>query len=193
MPEGNFAASLAWRPGGDPGTFALRSFTAALALYDALSTLGVEGLSLKWPNDVLLEGGKVAGILLESPARGLLVLGVGINLVAAPGADAVEAGAMRPVSLYEVTRLRILPETMLDALAAAFAAREAQFVTWGFAPVRAEWMRHVARLGQSVTARMPGETVTGTFETVDEDGHLVLRRPEGIRRIAAADIFFETA
>ncbi|MGR3542321.1 MAG: biotin--[acetyl-CoA-carboxylase] ligase [Hasllibacter sp.] len=190
MPEGNFAASLAWRPGGDPAALALRSFVASLALHDALEGMGVAGLSLKWPNDVLLEGGKLAGILLEAPRPGVLVLGVGINLAAAPRADALEADALRPVSLLEATGLRIAPEAMLDALAPAFAAREAELVTWGFAPVRAAWMRHAARLGEPATARMPAETVTGRFEDVDADGRIVLRTGQGVRRIAAADIFF---
>jgi BirA family biotin operon repressor/biotin-[acetyl-CoA-carboxylase] ligase len=164
MPEGNFAASLIWRPGGTPAQHALRSFVASLALHEALTAMGVAGLSLKWPNDVLLEGGKLAGILLESTGD-RLILGIGINLIAAPGAAQVEAGAVRPVSLLEATGLRVTPEAMLDALAAAF--------------------------GQPITARTMGETTHGTFEDVDADGHLVLCTDRGVRRIPAADIFFE--
>ncbi|PWJ12493.1 BirA family transcriptional regulator, biotin operon repressor / biotin-[acetyl-CoA-carboxylase] ligase [Jannaschia seohaensis] len=189
MPEGNFAASLTWRPGGAPAMHALRSFTASLALHDALSGMGVAGLTLKWPNDVLLEGGKLAGILLEGSGD-RLILGIGINLVAAPGAAEVEPGAVRPVSLLEATGLRVTPEAMLDALAPAFAAREAELVTWGFAPIRRAWLHRAARLGEGVTARTMRETLQGTFEDVDEDGQLVLRTAEGPRRIPAADIFF---
>ncbi|WP_209313533.1 biotin--[acetyl-CoA-carboxylase] ligase [Jannaschia formosa] len=190
MPEGNFAASLTWRPGGTPAAQALRSFVASLALHDALSGMGVAGLALKWPNDVLLEGGKLAGILLEG-AGDRLILGIGINLIAAPGASEVEPGATRPVSLLEATGLRITPEAMLDALAPAFAAREAEFATWGFAPIRTAWMRRAARLGETVTARTMAETTRGTFEDVDAEGRLVLRTEGGLRRIPAADIFFE--
>lgn len=191
MPEGNFAASLAWRPGGDPAALALRSFAASLALHDALAGMGARGLSLKWPNDVLLEDGKLAGILLESPMPGLLILGIGINLVAAPGAAEVEEGAVRPVSLLAAIGLRATPEAMLDALAPAFATREAELAARGFAPIRAAWLRHAARLGEVVTARTMTGSITGTFEDVDADGRLVLRTPEGPRRIAAADIFFD--
>ena len=84
MPPGNFAASFAWRPGGDPARMALRSFTASLALHDVLTAMGAAGLSLKWPNDVLLNERKLAGILLEAPQPGLLILGIGVNLTAAP-------------------------------------------------------------------------------------------------------------
>lgn len=190
MPAGNFAASLVWRPVADPAAMALRSFAASLALHDALTAMGVQGLSLKWPNDVLLDGGKLAGILLECPAPGLLVLGVGLNLIAAPGAGDVEPGAVVPVSLLAATGLRVTPETMLDALAPAFAGREAQLAIHGFGPLRADWLRHAARLGGTVTARTMTQTVTGTFEDVDAHGHLILGTATGPRRIAAADIFF---
>ncbi|GIT92929.1 biotin--[acetyl-CoA-carboxylase] ligase [Jannaschia pagri] len=190
MPAGNFAASLIWRPAGNPGDLALRSFVASLALHDVLSGMGVQGLSLKWPNDVLLNGGKLAGILLESPAPGFLVLGMGINLIAAPAPAQVEAGALAPVSLLEASGLRVTPDAMLEALAAAFATREAQLATWGFPPIRTAWMQHAARVGQPVTARMVTETVEGIFEDVDDDGHLVLRTATGQRRITAADVFF---
>ena len=96
MPQGNFAASLAWRPGGTPADHALRSFVAALALHDALTAFGVRDLSLKWPNDVLLAGAKLAGILLEGSGDGRLILGIGVNLVIAPDAAALEPRAVRP-------------------------------------------------------------------------------------------------
>nr|WP_092782125.1 biotin--[acetyl-CoA-carboxylase] ligase [Jannaschia pohangensis] len=190
MPEGNFAASLIWRPGGEPAALALRSFVASLALRDALADMGVAGLTLKWPNDVLLGGGKLAGILLESPSPGTLVLGIGINLIAAPDPAAVEARALRPVSLLAGSGLRITPEEMLDRLAPAFAAREAQMQAWGFAPIRTEWLAHAAGLGQTLTARTGTDTVEGTFEDVDDTGQLVLRTAKGPHRVAAGDVFF---
>ncbi len=190
MSEGNFAASLVWRPDGDAAEHALRSFTASLALHDALTELGAAGLSLKWPNDVLLEGRKLAGILLEAPKPGLVILGIGLNLTAAPPADAVEPGAVPPISLLEATGLRITPEAMLNALAPAFAAREAELTTWGFAPIRRAWLDRAARLGESITARLPTETLDGTFTDVDDAGHLILSTATGTRRISAGDVFF---
>lgn len=195
-PEGNFAASLVMRPTGDPAQAALRSFIAALALADALRDLcgPAATLSLKWPNDVLLNGGKVAGILLESAGRGAevshLVIGIGVNLIGAPPADAVEPGAMRPVSVLGETGLRLTQDEMLDHLAAAFAAWERRFVAYGFGPIRQEWLNRAARLGQTITARTSSETITGTFDSLAEDGALVLATPSGPRRIPAADIYF---
>ena len=97
---------------------------------------------------------------------------------------------MPPVSLLAATGLRVEPQTMLDALAPAFAAREAQLTTWGFAPIRTEWMKCAARKGQQITVKLPGDTITGTFTDVDDDGHLVLKTPDGLRRITAGDVFF---
>ena len=194
MPEGNFAATLVMRPSEPPEVVALRSFVSALALYDAVEgATGSAGLALKWPNDVLLNGGKLAGILLENLGGpgGHLAIGIGVNLVAAPAAGEVEPGAAPPVSVLGETGIRIGPEDFLDLLAASYADWEARFTTYGFAPVRAAWLARAARLGAQITARTARETHTGTFETVDEAGNLILKTPKARMAIAAAEIFFE--
>jgi BirA family biotin operon repressor/biotin-[acetyl-CoA-carboxylase] ligase len=196
MPVGNFAASLTMRPEGPVDQIALRSFTASLALRDALIAVGCPeaALSLKWPNDVLLHGGKLAGILLESLGDGKggvthLIVGIGVNLAAIPDAAALETHALAPVSLREIG-VNVRPEAFLDALAPAFATHEASLATYGFGPTRTAWLTHAARLGEVITARLPGEEITGTFRDVDETGNLVLETSKGPRRIAAADIYF---
>ena len=191
-PEGNFAATLVMRPTETPDVIALRSFVASLALYDAFAELTGAGVafSLKWPNDVLLNGGKVAGILLESLPGGGLAIGIGINLIAAPGTAEVEPGAVAPVSLLSETGVRVTQEAMLDALASAYARREEAFVTYGFAAIRDGWLAHAARLGDVITARTTNDSHTGTFETVDGQGRLVLNTAQGRMTIAAADVFF---
>ncbi|MBV7393499.1 biotin--[acetyl-CoA-carboxylase] ligase [Mameliella sediminis] len=194
-PAGNFAGTLVLRPDETADKLALRSFVASLALYDALASVsGTEaGLALKWPNDVLLNGGKLAGILLEGIGGpgGHLAIGIGVNLLAAPGREAVEAGAVAPVSLLEETGVRVLPEVFLDALAEAYAVQEERFVTYGFDPIRSLWLSRAARLGEVIVARTSRESTTGVFETVDGAGQLVLKTPKGRVTIAAADIFFE--
>jgi BirA family biotin operon repressor/biotin-[acetyl-CoA-carboxylase] ligase len=191
-PEGNFAATLVLQPREAPGVVALRSFVAALALFDAMVAVTgrADPFALKWPNDVLLNGGKVAGILLETHAGGALAIGIGVNLVAAPDAAEVEAGAVRPVSLMAETGAAVGPEDFLDQLAQAYAAREASFVTYGFAPIREAWLSRAARLGETVTARTGTSETVGRFETVDPSGNLVLMTPKGRVGIAAADVFF---
>ncbi|MGC3936630.1 biotin--[acetyl-CoA-carboxylase] ligase [Roseobacter sp. EG26] len=198
MPAGNFAATLLLRPQEPPGVAVLRSFVMSLALYRALVdvTANPDDFALKWPNDVLLRGGKLAGILLESVGQGgqmgPLAIGVGVNLRHAPGADEVEQGALRPVSLRGETGHDITPESFLDILATHYAALETQFVTYGFAPIRTAWLAHAARLGQRVLARTGREEISGTFEDIDRDGNLMLRTARGLRAIAAADVFFQS-
>lgn len=193
MPSGNFAATLMLRPDEPPAQSALRSFVMSLALFRSfVEVTGREtSFALKWPNDVLLNGGKVAGILLESGGQtGTLAIGVGVNLVAAPGISEVEEGAVVPVSLAAETSVQVTPEDFLWVLADHYAQLETQFQDYGFAPVRRGWLAHAARLGQQITARTGRETLTGIFEDVDADGHLMLREPRGLTRIAAADVFF---
>ena len=195
-PPGNFMASLVMHPSEPPETVALRSFVAALALRDALidATGRSDGLALKWPNDVLLNGGKVAGILLESiGARARvdhLIIGIGVNLISAPDASEVEAGATPPVSLISETGAMVTPGDFLDLLAPAYARHEASFTTYGFEPIRTAWLAGAARLGETITARTIRETMTGRFDTIDANGNLVLHTAKGQRVIAAADIFF---
>lgn len=191
-PPGNFAASLVYRPGGAIATRALRSFAASLALQDALiaATGRAEGLTLKWPNDVLLNGGKLAGILLEGGPADTLIIGIGVNLRTAPAPSEVEEGAVPPVSLLSETGVDITPEAFLALLAPAFAKLEHQFVTYGFEPLRIRWLANAARLGAPIKARTMTETHHGTFETVDAEGHLVLRTAAGQRAISAGDVFF---
>jgi len=189
-PKGNFYGSLLLPCDDAADQKALRSFVAALALKDALVALSADlDITLKWPNDVLVQGGKVAGILL-SGLPGHLILGMGVNLISAPPLDAIEPRAVRPVALNDYG-LRVAPKEMAEALSHAFAEREHAFRTFGFAPIRTDWLHHAARLGDVMTARLSKEEVTGTFETVDDQGALVLRTRTGLRTITAADVFFE--
>jgi len=195
-PPGNLHATLLMHPGEAAPIVALRSFVAALALRDACAALtGAEpAFTLKWPNDVLLNGHKLAGILLErlSGAKGSahLAIGFGVNLIAAPDPSLVEEGATPPISLLVGTGHRITPEAFLLALAQAYAAREATFLGEGFAPIRADWLTHAARLGEALTARTGTETLSGRFDGIDGSGALLLHTPTGLRTLPAADVFF---
>lgn len=190
--HGNFAATYVLRPGGSPATAALRSFAAANALFETLAMFTDRTrLSLKWPNDVLLNGGKVAGILLESTGQGgrvdWLSIGFGVNLRHAP---AIRDAAFPPVSLAgegaEVPDL----DTMLSFLASAMATQERIFTDLGFGPIRETWLRQAARLGEVITATTPQGETTGRFETIDEAGRLVLATPHGRKTISAAEVHF---
>jgi len=195
-PRGNFYGSLVMKPDCPPDQAALRSFAAALALHDACVELTdlPQAFALKWPNDVLLNGGKLAGILLESAGQGgrlgHLVIGIGVNLIGAPPATAVEPGAVTPVSLLGETGLRIAPETFLDHLAPAFARWEALLQSQGFAPLREAWLARAARLGAVIRARTGTTTREGIFDTIDASGALVLLTQGRRESIPAAEVFF---
>lgn len=195
-PKGNFHATLLLHPHEPAAQVALRSFAAALALRDALVELTnlPQAFMLKWPNDVLLNGGKLAGILLESTAAGRgiahLAIGTGVNLIAAPDASMVEEGALIPVSLLQETGLRILPETFLNHLASAYARWEQTFTSQGFTPLRTAWLSHAARLGETIRARTGTSSQTGRFETIDDSGALILITAKGRQAIPAAEVFF---
>ncbi|MCX7559441.1 biotin--[acetyl-CoA-carboxylase] ligase [Sulfitobacter sp. F26204] len=190
-PRGNFAGTLVMRRAETPAVAALRSFVTSLALLRSFAAVtGMpDAFALKWPNDVLLNGGKVAGILLESIGDHL-VIGVGVNLVHAPRPDQVEAGALRPVSLAGELGVDVSPEVFLDTLAAQYAILENQFTAHGFAPIRRGWLDHAAKLGEVITARTMRDETIGTFQDVDEDGNLVLQTSKGPVAITAADVFF---
>lgn len=195
-PRGNFYGTLLLFPKERADQVALRSFAAALALREAMASLtGLpEAFALKWPNDVLLNGSKVAGILLEASSSGAgvqaLAIGIGVNLIAHPDPSETEPGALPAVSLLSETGLRITPEMFLDALAPAYARWEALFTAQGFAPLRVEWLAHAARIGETIRARTGKDTFHGVFETIDSQGNLILATASGPMAIPAAEVFF---
>ncbi|WP_370286354.1 biotin--[acetyl-CoA-carboxylase] ligase [Pseudooceanicola nanhaiensis] len=196
QPEGNFAGTFLTRVEGGPEAAALRSFTASLALYDAFVAVTgrTDPYSLKWPNDVLLNGGKVAGILLESIQRGGRMVGVGIgigvNLAEAPAAADLPPEAVRPAALASETGVLATPEEFLTPLAQAMAAHERTLRDYGFAPIREAWLARAARLGEEIVARTGKAETRGIFDTLDEQGRLILQTPIGRQAIAAADVYF---
>lgn len=195
-PRGNFAATLLLRPDVPPAEAALNSFVAACATYMALRDFADhQGYALKWPNDIMLNGGKVAGILLESSGSATrvdwLAIGIGANLSTAPSVEDIEARALRPVSVLEETGVAVRPEALLERLACHFDMyTNIVMAKAGFDGIRRLWLRWAANLGETITARTGHEEITGTFETVDMTGALVLNTAKGRRAIPAADIYF---
>jgi BirA family biotin operon repressor/biotin-[acetyl-CoA-carboxylase] ligase len=193
VPEGNLNATLIFRPEATAAEAAKRSFLAANALYQALAIyVPSENLSLKWPNDVLLLDGKVAGILLESSGQGPFVdwlsIGVGVNLKHTP--EGVTDASFAPTSLMGAVGWKVEPLDFLATLADAYATQEAKLLRLGFGRIREDWLSKAARLGEVITARTGREDVTGIFDSIDKDGNLVLITGTGPRTISAADVFF---
>ena len=163
-------------------------FVAAIALVDALGGLcpGAE-FRCKWPNDVLVDGAKVAGMLLEPAGEGWLVLGLGVDVASAPPADQVAYAAASLAGLgYHGDA-----GAVLAAFCAALGPWVARWRTEGFAPVRLAWLERCRGLGQPIVVRLEGDTVTGLFAGLDADGALLLDQAAlGVRRLLAGDVFF---
>ncbi|AUH35015.1 biotin--[acetyl-CoA-carboxylase] ligase [Paracoccus tegillarcae] len=193
----NFAATLVLRPEGGPAQAAQLSFVAALALDQALTAVcgPYARIAIKWPNDVLLNGGKVAGILLESMGQGQgvdsLAIGIGVNLAAAPDPATLEPEATAPVSVLGETGHQVTQDEFLDLLAPAFAAWHKKLEDFGFDPIRTAWLARAAKLGETIIARTGRDSLTGRFDGIDETGALILQTSEGRRVIPAADIYFQ--
>ncbi|MEJ6397950.1 biotin--[acetyl-CoA-carboxylase] ligase [Yoonia sp. 208BN28-4] len=193
VPPGNLNATLICKPEISAADAARHSFLAANALNAALALYVSQAkLGLKWPNDVLLRRKKVAGILLESSGRGPFVdwlsIGIGVNLKHVP--DGVTDAAFPPTSVVAEGGKEVSPEDFLTTLAGCYATQEAKLAELGFARIREDWLRHAARLGEEITAKTGRETITGTFDTIDADGNLVLITGAGPRVIPAAEVFF---
>ena len=148
------------------------------------SPAGGEGFSLKWPNDVLLNGMKCAGILLERQGSAL-VIGIGINLAQHP------EGTERPATSLAAAGLPVpLPMDVLTILAARFAHWRHIWAFDGFAPIRAAWLERAAGLGGRMVARLGAEAPEGVFDGLAQDGALLLRLDDGaVRAIHAGEVF----
>ena len=193
---GNFAATLVLFPTEIQEELALRSFVASLALFETLVIhTGKEAIfSLKWPNDVLLNGGKVAGILLQTirnkDGRQALLIGIGVNLLKAPVIDLLDEQRVSPVSLFSETGTQCAPDKFLATLVKRYDKLEQNFKMYGFSSIREAWLNKASHIGEIITARLPNREIVGRFDTVDKKGHLVLRTAYGVQAIAAAEIFF---
>ncbi len=192
-PKGNLAATLVFHPFCTPQVAAQRSFVAANALFETLALyVDRAKLATKWPNDVLLNGGKVAGILLESSGKGPFVdwlsVGVGVNLSETP--SGVKDAKFPPVSLQGEGGASVSPEEFLVYLAGNVATQEGKLDRFGFDKIRTDWLKNAAKLGETITALQGAEMIQGIFDTIDTDGNLVLITAKGPRKIAAADIYF---
>jgi len=181
-PAGNLYASWLLRPKVATAGAASLSLVGGLAVRDALAgtRIPVDRLRLKWPNDILVGEAKLGGVLLEGRGEGTagsIVVGVGINVAAAP-----EGAGRRTTSLRalgdDVTTVERLLELLLDS----FARRYARWRTGGFAGQRAEWMSAAYRIGDMTSLRIGDGHLEGRFVDVDADGALWLELAPGRRR-----------
>ena len=206
-PPGNLAASLLIIPDATPETVATLGFVAGVALNAALSNIlpggmvriGIDGadgadgrsrIALKWPNDVLADGAKLAGILLEatktSQGSQAIVVGIGVNVVAAPD------GVPYPATSLKALGIERTAEDVFEALSDAWVDA---FALWndgkGVSAVLERWRGSAAGIGAPVAISQDGVVRRGIFETIDSSGRLIIRDDEGARHpITAGDVHF---
>ena len=190
-PAGNFYGSLLLRPGGSLRAAASLSLVIGLAVAEALHDLsgGEIRARLKWPNDILVDRAKLAGILLEGgegPDGVWVVAGIGVNLLVAP------SGTTYPVtSLAAVGCAGVTPERFLEALAAPLGRRFDDWQSSGFLGQRQSWLDVAAGLGAEVTLRIGGGVHRGRFADLGADGTILLENPDGsLRQFSAGELFF---
>jgi BirA family biotin operon repressor/biotin-[acetyl-CoA-carboxylase] ligase len=187
-PPGNLYASLLLRPTRPMVEVASLSLIFALALAEAVEDLSGGRLAprLKWPNDVLIDGAKLAGILLESvadPRRDLaaLIVGLGVNVEWAPTGD-----LPYPATSLASLGLAVTPRRVLAALVAPLRARLDRWETAGFATQREDWLARAAGRGGPVEARIGERVVRGTLVDLEPGGALCVERADGTRETLSA-------
>lgn len=184
MPAGNLAASCLIRPQPGEGPAAELGFVASLALHDVVAGLmDPARLQLKWPNDLLLDGAKLSGILLEREGD-ILVLGIGVNLAAAPVLPDRATIALADAGV------RIEAAGFLGRLAQAFSARRRQWRAAGFAAVRTDWLARAHPPGTLLRVISSGQQIAGRFRDLGPDGALHLDAEDGsLHEIHAGDVW----
>jgi BirA family biotin operon repressor/biotin-[acetyl-CoA-carboxylase] ligase len=185
-PQGNLYTSILLRPERPASEAAALGFAAVMAIGDVAEALLSPGARVqhKWPNDLLIDGSKASGILLEAQP-GFVVLGIGVNIASHPAdtrypaTDLVAAGAAP-----------IAPQALLERLLTAFAPLYDSWEREGFAALMPAWRSRAAGLGEPIEVRLERETLAGTFLDLEPDGTLRLGLSDGTeRRIAAGDVY----
>jgi BirA family biotin operon repressor/biotin-[acetyl-CoA-carboxylase] ligase len=181
---GNLFMSMILRPQAAAEHIGQLSFVSAVALANVLEKIipASAQLSLKWPNDVLINRKKAAGILIETEGgMPWVVVGIGVNITSAP------EGA---VSLHEIGASDCTAGQVLELLAQEMEVLMKGWEKDGFEAIRQIWLKRAHKLGGDITARLPRESLTGRFQGIDPTGALQLQMPDGtMRTINSGEVF----
>ncbi len=191
-PEGNLYLSVLLRLGMAPARLPELSFVASLAVADMVDGFlpADRRATLKWPNDVLVGGAKIAGILAEQAGEAT-ILGIGVNVAHCPEGTAYPVTSLRaaadpsplPPPARGGERGRPVEGTRI-ALLAALETRLGMWLARGFAPIRADWLARAHPLG----TRLRADAIEGHFAGLDANGALLLDTKQGRRRVIAGDV-----
>ena len=171
------------------------SFVAALAVSECLEAyISADKIKLKWPNDVLVEGEKISGILLEGE-EDYLIVGIGINLISHPKNTVLSATHLldhiSPSNLNGPEPIMTGPDALLAGLVARFEYWRNTFLQKGFEPISQAWLARAYNIPGPVNVRLPKEKFSGIALGLDENGALRVELENGtIRDVHAGDVFF---
>lgn len=195
---GNLYATLLLVDDFNPGQAATLGFVAGVSLIEALGrvmpevVLTAQAVKLKWPNDVLADGAKLAGILLElvplDSRYNAIMIGIGVNVTGSP------AGLPYPATSLRQIGVDCSPADVFEALSHIWVDN---CRVWdrgiGLDTIRGKWLQHAANLGQNVHVTIDGDMVSGIFETIDHNCHFILRKDDGQKiTIPTGDVYFGT-
>ncbi len=188
-PMGNLYLSMLLRPACKAMDAGQLAFVTGVALSEAIDEV-IDGdahtKTLKWPNDILIDGRKVSGILLESKLKtnGMMdyvIVGVGVNIFAPP------EGA---VSLDQVKKQPVYVNKFRDAVLDSFARQYTLWQEKGFAPIREAWLKQAHGINDAMSIRLPEITYSGIFRGVDEQGALMADVGGELKRFTAGEVHF---
>jgi BirA family biotin operon repressor/biotin-[acetyl-CoA-carboxylase] ligase len=182
-PPGNLYLSVLLRLDLPAGRDSDLSFVSALAVADTVDALLPKQIrsALKWPNDVLVDDGKIAGILIET-IDGAQIIGIGLNVLEAPRNAPYKTATL--VAAGGIATVDGARDILLDSLAKHLGA----WTEHGFEPIRTAWLARAHPIGTALRASVGGRSEEGLFAGLDEWGAMLLDTPEGRKRIIAADI-----
>ncbi len=189
-PVGNLYFSLVLQPKVSAAKIPQISFVAIAALRLAIARLTTNYLvQSKWPNDLLIDEKKVAGLLLESKILGdncqFVILGIGLNIDSNPDQTIFPAANLKNFAID------ISAKIALEIFLNEFEKIYQNWLSFGFKSIRQLWLQNAFRLQQKISVKLEEKTVEGIFDDLDEEGNLLLKTSDKILKISAADIFFK--
>ena len=180
-PMGNLYMSVVLNPSLEAKHSGQLAFVAALTVAGTVRALtdGKADISLKWPNDVLVDGKKIAGILIEKEGDAY-ILGIGLNILAPPE-DAI--------GLQEICDKRTPINPVRDFLLDVLDGYYTRWLKEGFEPIREQWMRKAAFMDQEIQVNLADGKDKGVFKGIDENGALILEKDGEIKKILSGEVF----
>ncbi|MBP5353425.1 MAG: biotin--[acetyl-CoA-carboxylase] ligase [Alphaproteobacteria bacterium] len=161
---------------------------SALSVLETVKELApAANVQLKWPNDVLLNGAKVCGMLLEKGAGDYMIVGIGVNIVKAPD----RAETLYPATALADCGIRTTADAFLERCLHKLTENMQILEREGIAPLRRKWLNNAKNVGKEITVRQDNREIKGIFAGLDDSGNLLLQQENAIKTILAGDVFYD--